>query len=67
MLELEHGPILLLRVSDPVDRYGRLLRYIVRVRGGVNVKARTVTRLRYWRNLVRVLTLASRGPYSLRA
>jgi endonuclease YncB( thermonuclease family) len=28
--------------SDRVDRYGRLLRYVVRVRGGVNVNLRLV-------------------------
>ena len=29
-------------VSDPVDRYGRLLRYVVRARTGLNVNLRLV-------------------------
>jgi endonuclease YncB( thermonuclease family) len=29
-------------VSDPVDRYGRLLRYVVRARDGLNVNLRLV-------------------------
>ena len=38
--------VLLLRepASDPVDRYGRLLRYVVRARDGLNVNLRLVAR-----------------------
>ena len=34
--------LLLESVSDPVDRYGRLLRYVVRVSDGMNVNLRLV-------------------------